>query len=118
MEKISSEIRTTLGGSFILEKHLTNLRDYSFKGITVKVPEQYNECLRLLYGDWQTPVQYANFNLSKFQILKKKLWFILKNLPPKCIQTKILKKYHRKDLYKFLERCKKNNIIIHDQINY
>ena len=40
----------------------------------------------------------------------KKIWFILKNIPPRTIQIKLLKKHHKKDLDKFLARCKKYNL--------
>lgn len=118
MEKISPEIRSDLGIGFFLEKHLVNTSTYPFKGISVPVPKQYREYLRLTYGNWETPVKYANFNLSKFQILKKKIWFILKNIPPRAIQIKLLKKHHKKDLDKFLARCKENNIILKHPVNY
>lgn len=118
MEKISQEIRSDLGNGFILEKHLANLIKFPFKNIQVPIPEQYKEYLYLTYGDWQTPVKYANFNLSKFQIFKQKIWFILKNIPPRTIQIKLLKKHHKKDLDKFLARCKKYNITLKHPVNY
>ena len=118
MEKLSQEIRSDLGDGFILEKHLVNLIKFSFKNIYVPIPEQYKEYLYLTYGDWLTPVKYANFNLSKFQIFKQKIWFILKNFPPRVIQIKLLKKHHKKDLDKFLARCKEYNVTLKYPVNY
>ncbi len=118
MEKITPEIRSDLGDGFFLDKHLVNLISYPFKDISIKIPEEYEEYLRLTYGDWKTPVKYANFNLSKFQILKQRIWAIIKNLPPRPIRMKLLKKHHKKDFDKFLARCKENNINLKYSVNY
>ena len=118
MEKISPEVRTNMGPDFVLDKHLVNLRDWDFKGLTIQVPIEYESYLQLLFGDWRTPVQYADFELNKFQIAKKHLWSWLKRLPPYPIRFKLLKRHHRKDLKKFLNRCAKYNVELKFPIDY
>ena len=118
MEKISPEVRTNMGPDFVLDKHLTNLIDWNFRGLTIQVPKEYEAYLELMYGDWRTPVQYADFELNKFQIFLKNFWTWLKNLPPMPIRIKLLKCHHKKDLMKFLNRCKKYNVSLKYPINY
>jgi len=36
---------------------VTDLVDYDFKGITLKIPRDYDEFLTFQYGDWRTPVK-------------------------------------------------------------
>lgn len=118
MEKISPEIRTNMGPDFVFDKHLINLMDWNFKGLNIQVPIEYESYLEMMYGDWKTPVQYANYELNKFQIFKKNLWTWLKNLPPYNLRLRLLKRHHRKDLHKFLMRCEKYNIELKYPINY
>ena len=118
MEKISPEVRTNMGPDFVLDKHLVNLMDWDFKGLRIQVPIEYESYLELMYGDWKTPVQYADFELNKFQILKENIWTWLKNLPPYPIRLKLLKHHHLIHLQKFLNRCKKYNVELKFPINY
>lgn len=118
MDSISPELRTGYGDLFMLERHLTDLMDWDFKGLTINVPRQYEECLQLLYGDWRTPVKYANFEMSLIGIQKAKIKNRLKKLLPFNLRFYMLKKHHRKDLDKFLAKCKKNSINLECEINY
>ena len=118
MDSISPELRTGYGDLFMLERHLTDLIDWNFKGLTISVPRQYEECLQLLYGDWRTPVKYANFEMSLIGIQKAKIKNRLKKLLPFKLRFFLLKKHHRKDLDKFLAKCKKNGINLKSEINY
>lgn len=117
MEKLSPEVRGS-ADIFMLERQLTNLVDWDFRGINIKVPKDYEEFLTLRYGDWRTPVQYADFEMSKSQIAKKKLINIVKGLIPRPLKLKLLKKYHRKSFDKFLARCEKNGIKFNYPIKY
>lgn len=118
MEKISPEVRTNMGPDFVLDKHLMNLRDWDFKGMAIQVPVEYESYLQLMFGDWRTPVQWADFELNKLQIMKENIWTWLKNLPPFGIRLKLLKRHHRKDLNKFLRRCEKYHTSLKYPINY
>lgn len=118
MEKISPEIRTNMGPDFVLDKHLVNLRDWNFKGLTIQVPKEYESYLELMFGDWKTPVQYADFEISGFRIIMKRIWYWIKNIPPYNIRIRLLKNHHKKDLKKFLERCEKYHVNLKFPIDY
>lgn len=118
MDKISPEIRTGYGDLFMFEKYLTDLIDWDFRGITISIPRQYEECLEFLYGDWRTPVKYANFNLSKAKIFKANFKTFLKKMLPFNLRFKLLKKHHRKDLDKFLAKCEKKGVKLNYKINW
>ena len=118
LEKISPEVRTNMGTDFVLDKHVTNLMYWPFKDITIQIPVEYEKYLELMYGNWRKPVQYANYEMNGLQILKKKLWVWLKELPPYSIRLRLLKHHHKKHLQKFLRRCKKYNVELKYPINY
>ena len=118
LEKVSPEVRTNMGTDFVLDRHVTNLRDWDFRGLTIQIPMEYEQYLELMYGDWRTPIQYADFELNELQILRKKIWVWLKELLPFPIRLKLLKKHHRKHLNKFLKRCKEFNVNLIYPINY
>lgn len=118
MDPISPEIRTGYGDLFMLEKYLIDLIDYDFRGITVRVPREYEQCLEFLYGDWRKPVKYANFNLTRVQIAKANLMSFLKTVLPFPIHMLLLKRHHLKDLKKFLCKCKNKGVILCYDIDY
>lgn len=117
MEKLSPELRGS-ADIFMLERHLTDLIDWDFKGIKIKVPKNYEEFLDLRYGDWRTPVQYANFHMKKWQVYKTKCIISLKRLIPRQIKLKLLKSYHKKNFQKFISRCNEKGIYFNYPINY
>lgn len=118
MRKISPEVRTNMGPDFVLDKHLINLMDYDFKGVTIQIPVEYENYLTLMYGDWRTPVQYADFELSKFAIFKKNMWTWIKNLPPYSVRWYMLKNHHQKHLEKFLSKCDKRGVKLNCPLQY
>ena len=118
MDSISPELRTGYGDVFMFEKHLTDLMDYDFRGLTVSVPRQYEECLDFLYGDWRTPVKYANFEMSKGAIWKAQLKNNMKKCLPFGLRFYLLKRHHEKDLYEFLAKCERKGMQLHEDIHY
>ena len=118
MDSISPEIRTGYGDLFMFEKYLTDLIDWNFRGVNISIPRQYEECLEFLYGDWRTPVKYANFNQSKAKILITNFKTFLKKTLPFKIRFKLLKKHHRKDLDKFLAKCEKKGVKLNYKIDW
>lgn len=118
MDKISPEVRTGYGDLFMLEKHLTNLIDYDFRGLTISVPRQYEECLEFLYGDWRTPVKYANFEMSKAAIKKTQLKNNMKKWLPFRLRFYLLKRHHQKDLDKFLAKCERKGVKLNYEVRF
>lgn len=117
MQKLSPELRGS-ADIFMLERHLTDLVNWDFQGLTIKVPKDYEEFLELRYGNWRDPVKYANFEMTKWQIFKAKSINIIKSIIPISLKTKMLKKYHRKSYEKFLLRCELKGIKFKYPINY
>lgn len=118
MENISPEVRTSFGEHFVLDKYLTDLIEWDFKGIKIYVPKQYEECLEFIYGDWRTPVKYADFEQSEFKILKLKMWNKIKTFLPLTIRFKLQKKHHMPDYFKFLSKCKKRGVELKYKIEF
>lgn len=118
MDSISPEIRTGYGNLFMFEKYLTDLIDWDFRGVNISIPRQYEECLEFLYGDWRTPVKYANFNQSKAKVFKANFKTFLKKLLPFKIRFKMLKMHHRKDLDKFLVKCEKKGVKLNYKVDW
>ena len=117
MEKLSPELRGS-ADIFMLERHLTDLIDWDFRGITIKIPKDYEEFLNLRYGNWRIPVKYANFNMTKGQILRAKTMNIIKSFIPRSLKYKMLKKYHKNNFLKFLDQCESKGIKFKYPINY
>lgn len=114
MDSVSPELRTDYGGGFFFEKHLTHLIDWNFKGLTVKIPKDYEECLTFMYGDWRTPVRYIQPNLSLWVKFKRIMMHRAKLMLPLSLRFYLTKRHHTKDLHKFVAKCKTKGI----QLNY
>ena len=110
LQKLTNNLRETKGGGYMFEKHLTDRISVDFKGVNLFVPKDYDECLTLQYGDWHTPVQYANYEQNKVMQFISKIPFFIKNHLPDCIYFSLLKFHHRKDLQKYKKRCEKHGI--------
>lgn len=114
MDSVSPELRTDYGGGFFFEKHLTHLIDWNFKGLTVKIPKDYEEYLTFMYGDWRTPVRYIQPNLSSWVKFKRKMMHRAKLMLPLSLRFYLTKRHHTKDLHKFVTKCKTKGI----KLNY
>lgn len=118
MDRISPELRTDYGGFFFFEKHIKNLIEWDFKGLKVMVPQDYEELLSFLYGDWHTPKRYIQPNLSSLTKIKRKILQKLKQMLPLKLHFWMLKKYHTKDLDIFLKKCKDKGILLQYPIKW
>lgn len=114
MDSISPEIRTDYGGGFFFEKHLTQLIEWDFKGLTVLIPKDYEEYLDFMYGDWRTPVRYIQPDMSPWLKRKRKLMHKLKLLLPLPLRFYLTKRHHTKDLLKFQKKCETKGV----KLNY
>lgn len=117
MDSVSPELRTTYGG-FVFEKYLTDLVNYNFRGITISVPRESEQCLEFMYGDWRTPIKYANYEMSNISIFIAQLKNKLKMFLPLPVRFRLLKAYHRKDLKKFLAKCEKKGVKLNFPIRF
>ncbi len=107
-----------MGEVFVFDRFLTDLKELNFRGVSVMIPREFDQCLTFSYGNWHTPVKYADFNIGRISIMKSNIFTILKGLPPESIERKLLKIHHKKDLQKFLGKCSQMNIGLKDKINW
>ena len=110
-DKISPDVYFE-GGAFTLSKHLENDQEWDFKGIKVYIPKDYDEYLTFQYGDWRTPVKYADFNMSSFKKFGVKSVHVIKGLLPDFLYYPLLHRHHRPDLKKFLGKCEAKGITV------
>ena len=112
MYKIGDNLRYSGGADFMFENYLTDTITWDFKGISLQVPREYDEFLTFHYGDWRTPVKYADFNMPIYKKWIMKMSHIIKNNLPDFVYYPLLKKYHKKHLTKFVEKCRNKGIIL------
>lgn len=105
LRKLAPELRFSGGGEFIFERYLKDTTKIDFKGIKIDIPREYDEYLTFLYGDWRTPVQWANFEMSTLQKLIVKFKYMIKNNLPDFLYFHFIEKHHAKDLEKFKQKC-------------
>lgn len=105
LKKIAPGLRHSGGGDFIFEKYLIDSQDFDFKGVKVPIPLEYDEYLTFHYGDWRTPVKWADFELGWFKRVYLKVKNLIKNNLPDSVYFYLLAKHHSKDLEKFKQKC-------------
>ncbi len=109
LEDIGAGIRNC-GMDFLFEEDFKDTISIEFKGLNINIPRQYERHLNFLYGDWKTPVQYANFNLSNTQKLVSKFKILLKESLPDFMFYPMLHRHHRKNLENFIKKCEDKGI--------
>lgn len=109
LKDIGGGIRHT-GSAFLFNEDFTDTNVYNFKGLQVNIPRNIDRHLEFLYGDWKTPVQYANFELSSFKKLILRMKVAFKNSLPDFIYYPMLHRHHRKDFDSFIKQCKNKGI--------
>lgn len=105
LRKISDNLWYDNGKEFLFDRFVTDLVDYDFKGVTLKIPRDYDKFLTFQYGDWRTPVKYADYGMSRSRILLGRIFWEMKNLVPKCLYQPFLKAYHWRDWKRFRAKC-------------
>lgn len=109
LQDIGGGIRNC-GVDFLFEEDFTDIIKHDFKGITVNIPRNYERHLEFLYGDWSTPVQYADFDMSAKDRFISKAKMRIKAILPDFIFYAMLRRHHMKDLEIFLQKCKDKGI--------
>lgn len=116
LRKLSPELRHGGGWEFVFDKYVTDTILKDFKGIELEIPREYDEFLTFHYGDWRTPIKWANYEMPLWERLWAKAKYIIKNNLPDCIYYSLLIRYHNKDLEKFKEKCRKKGMNLSDNI--
>lgn len=105
LRKISSDLRHAGGWEFIFDKYLTDTIKYDFRGIQINVPREYDEFLTFHYGNWRTPVKWADFNPNIFVRVKYKIICYIKDHLPDFLYFKLLYMHHAPALERFKQKC-------------
>ena len=116
LRKVSGELRNDGGPEFIFERYLQDTVDFDFKGVTLKIPREYDEWLTFLYGDWRTPVRYADYRMSKFRIFLGRIRWELKSMIPSWIYPFLVRLIRTKDARRFVEKCRVRGIEVKEEI--
>ena len=116
LRKISPELRHGGGWEFIFDKYVTDTIIRDFKGIQLEIPRDYDEFLTFHYGDWRTPIRWADFEMPYWKRLFVKCQFFIKNNLPDCLYYHMLIKHHEKDLENFKIKCKKKGVEISNDV--
>ncbi|MDP4238372.1 MAG: LicD family protein [Bacteroidota bacterium] len=78
------------GSDYVLEKHLSNTIEIYFQDEKFRVPADYVEFLEIYYGNnWQTPIVWTTYDLSRFQIFREKLIVKIKRALPNKLFEKL-----------------------------
>jgi hypothetical protein len=87
---------------------LENTTMIDFKGTIFPVPIDYVNFFRYQYGeDWETPIQYANYELSNFHRFEQNLKLRIKDLLPDFIYFRLAKIAEKKMLNKYTPKMEK-----------
>lgn len=112
--KVTSEVRTNGGPEFIFERYLQETVDYDFKGVTLQIPRDYDGFLTFQYGDWRTPVKYADYQITPWRILLGRVRWELKSWIPQSWYPTLVRMYRKKDWQKFQAKCARLGIELHE----
>ena len=115
LRKASSEIRYTLDGGFFLEKHLVESSIIDFKGLSLRIPKDYDDFLTFYYGDWQTPVQYYFTDLSLLKRIKMIGNYFCRIYLPDCVYYRIIRKRRSSDINAFIDKVKTKGIVLEEE---
>jgi lipopolysaccharide cholinephosphotransferase len=95
------------GSDYVLEKHLTKTIEIDFQNTKFRVPADYIEFLEIYYGnDWQTPIVWTTYNLSKIQVLRGEMIVKIKRALPRIVFIGLQYVHARRKRELFFNRVK------------
>jgi len=96
------------GGNIIPTELTEKSIDYDFKGLTVKIPQNYIDFLRYEYGeDWMTPVEWFDFEPSRFNRLLTVAKTKIKEWLPDCLYFYLIKPSEKRLQNKYFPKLEK-----------
>ena len=116
LRPVSRELRHTGGADFIFERYLQDTVPYEFKGVSLRIPREYEEYLTFTYGDWRTPVQSFDFRKGRLRILSGRIRNWLKGLIPDRLYPAFARLHRKKDLERFLHKCRDRGITLSEEV--
>lgn len=108
--KVSYDLRSSGGRSFVFERFLRETVKWDFEGIPLDVPQDLDEYLSFQYGKWTNPEQTVFYDKNWLVLIMFKISTFLKNALPYKLYYRIMLREHKKGYQEFLELCIKNNI--------
>ena len=98
-------------GECVVEKYILDTVQYEFLSATFTIPRASVEYLDFQYGsDWNIPIHYTDFNVSKISIAIKKIKERFKYFLPNFLFSIIVNKKERQIIKRFYENIKLKNI--------
>ena len=116
LRPVSGELRHTGGADFLFERYLQETIPFDFKGVTLRIPRDYEEYLTFSYGDWRTPKQEVNFHQGKIRLFLGRVRWELKNMIPASCYRFFVRLYRNKDASRFVEKCRRKGIVLKEEI--
>ena len=102
----------TCSGTFCIAKHIEEVAPLIFKGVEFLAPNEYEDFFLFEYGEnWRTPVQYQNFEMSKFHRLTLSFKEHVKDILPDWIFFRLAKKAENLMTEQYNEKLKRYNRI-------
>lgn len=111
MKPFTKGVRYTGAADYLLEKYLLETTYIEFKGSKFRVPKKNEEFLEFFYGaNWRTPIEYANYELSKYKIAYLKFQSFAKRSLPDFLYHRLIYRHHKTNREDFFNKCVVKNI--------
>lgn len=117
MKDLGGGIRCAVGEAFMFEQYLVDTIKWDFKGCELNIPNKYDEFLTFHYGDWRTPVQWANYNMTTLRKWRTISLLWIKNHIPDFLYYPLFRRHHQPSLDKFRRKCASKGIILSDEVS-
>lgn len=103
-----SELIYACGGTLILSRFMEEIGELEFLGQCFKVPKDYVEFLNCEYGfNWQTPVEFFDFDKPKWLVFKLKMKERIKDFIPDFLYHRLARRPERIIGAEYMERINK-----------
>ena len=95
-------------GAIFPREMIERTKDYNFKGLDVKVPIEYLTYLRYVFGeDWQTPIVWNNYKISKLKRILLSIKTIVKEWLPYGLYVYLTRPAELRAVRKYEKRLEK-----------
>lgn len=117
LKNVGDNIRCAVGEDYFFDKFFNDTICREFKGVKLHIPKDYEEYLEFCYGDWRTPVQSVNYEMSlarKWMSISKEY---INNHIPDLFYYPLFRWHHKKDLEKFKRQCIDRGITLPENLS-
>ena len=117
MKNLGNGIRCAVGEVYLFEDYLTDTIQWDFKGCSLNVPRKYEEFLEFHYGDWRTPIKYADYEMTALRKMKTIISLYVKNHIPDFLFYPLFRQHHQPSLDRFKKKCESKGINIGNEVS-